>query len=381
MRAAESIDRVLTRAVESSAAAGIVALASDGSGVCYAGALGRREIGGATAMTLDTLFSIASMTKAITSVAALRLVEQGRITLDEPLAARLPALGAVPVLDGFDADGAPRLSAQRGTITLRHLLTHTAGFAYPGWNPNVTRYRIARGGSIPQFTMPLVREPGDRWEYGTNIDWVGRLVEELSGDTLEDHFRRHIFAPLGMHDTSYHLDDHRRARLATRHQRQPDGSLRTIPGALPDRPAYYNGGGGLFSTGPDYLRFLRALLGGGTLDGVRLLRPETVREIARNQIGDLAVQPLPSDDPTFSNRVEPFPGTVTKWGLAGMINTEPTGGGRSAGSWAWGGLYNTYFWLDPTRRVTGLILTQVLPFWDGPVLDALAEFERAVYRG
>ena len=210
-------------------------------------------------------------------------------------------------------------------------------------------------------------------------DWVGRLVERVSGQSLEDYFREHILDPLGMADTSFVLGPDRRARLAARHQRQPDGSLLAVEVTLPERPASYSGGGGLFSTGPDYLRFLRMLLGGGRLDGARLLRSETVAELARNQIGELTVGAPRSVEPNVSNDFEFFPGMVKKFGFGGLITTEPAPTGRSAGSWSWAGAFNTYFWVDPTRRVAGLLLTQILPFCDRAVLDLFDRFEHAVY--
>jgi CubicO group peptidase (beta-lactamase class C family) len=188
-----------------------------------------------------------------------------------------------------------------------------------------------------------------------------------------------------MADTSYQLRPDQDARRAVRYQRQLDGSLKAVEEGIqprppgPQRPAAYDGGGGLYSTGPDYLRFLRMLLDGGQLDGVRLLHPETVAEMARNQIGELTVRPLRSQVPDISNDVEFFPGMVKRWGFGGLINTERAPTGRSAGSWSWAGLNNTYFWVDPTHGVAGVLLTQVRPFGDPAVLDLLARFEHAVY--
>ena len=361
-------DRVLAHAVDAGDVPGVVALAADESGVIYAGAFGRRALDRGPAMTPDTVFAIASMTKPVTSVAALQLVEQGRVTLDEPLGERLPELAALRVLDGFDAAGAPRFRAPRRPITLRHLLTHTAGFAYPHWNADLLRYQQSSGAPIPFQQLPPVADAGERWEYGTNTNWVGLLVERLSGQSLEDYFRAHILDPLGMADTGHLLPPERRARLATCYQRRADGALTPI-----------DGGGGLFSTGPDYLRFLRMFLGDGQVDDARLLRAGTVAMLAENQIGALDAGDLDTTMPDSSNDVRFFPGMVKRWGLAGLITTERAPTGRSAGSWAWAGLYNTYFWVDPTRHIAGLLLTQLLPFCDRAVLDLFAAFERAVY--
>ena len=263
------------------------------------------------------------MTKAVTSVAAMQLVEQGRIGLDEPVGERLPELAAIQVLDGFDADGAPRLRAPRRAITLRHLLTHTAGFVYDIWNADMLRYH--ESAAIPgiiecknaTLQLPLAFDPGDRWDYGINIDWVGKAVERLSGQSLEAYFREHIFGPLGMADTGFVIGAEQRSRLAGMHVRQPDGSLQAIPFEVPQEPEFYMGGGGLYSTGPDYLNFLRMLLGGGQLGQARVLRPETVAEMGQNQIGELTVGLLKTSVPGSSNDAEFFPG----WSRSGASAT------------------------------------------------------------
>jgi methyl acetate hydrolase len=366
MEVRTAIDRVLEEAVVRGDVPGVVAVAGDDRGTVYEGAFGKRSAGGDAEMTVDTVFWVASMTKAITSVAALQQVEQGRLSLDEPLHDVLPELGRIKVLDGFAADGTPRLRDPRRPITLRRLLTHTAGFVYDIWNADMGRYMKHQG--IPgiiecrnvTLQTPLMFDPGDRWDYGINIDWAGKAVEKVTGQTLEEYFRDRIFGPLGMASSGFVLDADRRARLAAMHARMPDGTLSPIPFEIPQQPEFFMGGGGLYSTAGDYLRFLRALLGGGTLDGAQILRPETVAEINRNQI-------------------EFFPGMVKKWGLACMITTEAAPTGRSAGSLAWAGLGNTYYWLDPAKQVAGVICTQILPFGDAKVLDLFAGFEQAVY--
>lgn len=386
MVVASGVDQVLERAVASGEVPGVVALAADDGGIIYEGAFGKRTLGQETDMTLDTSVWIASMTKAVTSVAAMQLVEQGAITLDEPLAERLPELAAVQVLDGFDDAGVPRLRAPQRQITLRHLLTHTAGFVYDIWNADMLRYH--EHASVPGIIecknktlgLPLAFDPGQRWDYGISIDWVGQTVERLSGQSLEAYFREHIFGPLGMRDTGFVLGPDQRARLSGMHFRLPDGSLQVIPFEVPQEPEFFMGGGGLYSTGPDYLSFLRMLLGGGQLGDVRVLRAETVAEMGRNQIGELTVGLLKSSIPGSSNDAEFFPGMVKKWGLGYMISTEEAPTGRSAGSLAWAGLANTYYWIDPTRRLTGVILTQILPFADARVLNLFEQFERAIYR-
>jgi methyl acetate hydrolase len=323
-------------------------------------------------MTLDTVFWLASMTKAITSVAAMQLVERGLLELDAPL----EQLARVQVLDGFDADDAPRLRAPKRPITLRHLLTHTAGFGYDTWNAELARYASGtplRG--LAALGGPLVFDPGDRWEYGVSTDWVGRVIEDVSGVSLEDYFRAHIFEPLDMRDTGFLLRSDQRSRLASVHRREADGTLTVSDFAMAQPPEWYMGGGGLYSTAPDYIRFLQALLRGGA----PILRAESVAEMLRNQIGSLDAGVLRTVNSLMSNDHDPFPGMPIRWSLCGMLTLESCPQGRSAGSMAWAGMANTYFWLDPVRKVAGVLLTQILPFADPKVLELYGRFERAVY--
>ncbi len=385
MQALERIDETFRQAVAAGDVPGVVAMAADDRGVIYEGAFGTRDLGGGTAMTRDTVFRIASMTKTLTSVAALQLVEQGILALDAPVPDIDPALSAPLVLEGFDAANAPILRPVRRAITLRHLLTHTAGFSYEAWNANTLRYVAASGmpststGKLAALRLPLAFDPGERWHYGINIEWVGRIVEAVSGKKLDAYLRQHVTAPLGMADTSYVAAPAQRARQASVHQRAPDGALAPLPLETQFTPEFWPGGGGLYSTAPDYLAFLRMLLGGGSLDGVRILRPETVALMAQNHCGGLAAGILATTTPERSNDVDLFPGSPLRWGLAGMINVEAGPQGRSAGTLSWGGIFNSYFWLDPTRRVAGIIMTQILPFADARVLGLYGRFERGVY--
>ncbi len=385
MKSLPQIDQVLRQAVEAGEVPGVVAVAGTTDDTLYEGAFGKREIGKPEAMTSDTVCWIASMTKAITSAAAMQLVEQGKLALDAPIGEVLPALRAPQVLEGFDAKGAPRLRPAKRPITLRHLLTHTAGFGYDIWNADIGRYMEQAG--IPgiitcenkALTTPLTFDPGERWDYGINIDWVGKAVEAVSGERLDAYLRDHILAPLGMKDTMFVLGPSQRARLAGMHARGPDGALQPIPFEVPQQPEFFMGGGGLYGTAPDYLRFVRMILRGGTLDGAQVLKPETVALMAQNHIGDINVCTLKTAMPAYSNDADLFPGMVQKWGLSFCINTERGPAGRSPGSLAWAGLANTYFWIDPTRRVGGVILTQILPFADPRVLGLFEKLERGVY--
>jgi CubicO group peptidase (beta-lactamase class C family) len=379
------LDRVLRDAIEAREVPGVVALAANDRGLIYQGAFGVRDLAAGGAMTLDTAFRIASMTKAVTSVAAMQLVERGRLGLDGPVPAIDPALNSPQVLEGFDAAGQPRLRPAKRPVTLRHLLTHTAGFTYDWSNPNTARYMQVTGmpvmssGRRAALCQPLAFDPGEKWEYGINIDWVGRIIEEISGQPIEAYLRQHVCGPLGMDDTSFIPTGEQRARLAPVHQRQPDGTLAPTTFDLPVNPEFHGGGGALYSTGRDYLTFLQMLLDGGELNGARILRPETVALIHRNHIGDLQAGRLPSIVPERAHDFELFPGMKVRWGLAYMLNLAPGPNGRSADSGSWAGIFNSYYWLDPARRVAGVILEQFLPFADPAMLRLYGQFERGVY--
>jgi CubicO group peptidase (beta-lactamase class C family) len=379
------IDEVLRAATDRGDVPGVVAMAATRDGTCYEGAFGRRALPDGAAMTAGSVFWIASMTKAITSTAAMQLVEQGKLALDRPIADVLPELAAPQVLEGFDAAGEPKLRAAARPITLRHLITHTAGFCYDIWNPQVARYVERK--EIPSiFTcqnaalmLPLAFDPGQRWEYGVNIDWIGKAVERVSGQRLGDYFAEHLFGPIGMKDTGFKLTPERRARLVGMHSRGEGGALAPMEFETPQEPEFEMGGGGLYGTAADYLAFARVFLTEGRAeDGRQVLRPETVRLMAENAMGELNVRALPAAPP-YSNEAEFFPGMVKKWGLGFMISTEAVPGGRSAGSLAWAGLGNTYFWIDPAKGVAGVILMQLIPFADVKALAVFAGFETAVY--
>ena len=380
------VDAALRSAVDAGEVPGVVAMAATDRGLLYEGAFGRPARGGVEAMTPDTVFRIASMTKAITSIAAMQLVEQGKLALEAPVPDIDPTIGAPRVLEGFDAAGAPCLRPAKRPITLRHLLTHTAGFAYDMWNPTLGRYLQSAGlplrssGRVASIRMPLLFDPGERWEYGINTDWVGRLVEAASGLPLDVYFRERLFGPLGMMDSGFVTTEAQRARQAGLHQRETDGTLVPQPLEPPATAAeFWSGGGPLYSTGRDYLQLLQMLLHGGQWNGARVLRPETVALMHANHTGDLPAGVMRTARPEMSNDVDLFPGTRVRWGLGYMLNLDPGPSGRSAGTVSWGGIYNTYYWLDPGRRVAGVILTQILPFADARVLGLYGRFERAIY--
>jgi methyl acetate hydrolase len=374
----EEIDRALQATVSAREIPGVVAMAANGQSVVYEGVFGFRNTATASRMSTDTVFRIASMVKLLTSVAALQLVERGKLKLDEPADNIDPTLGPAQVLAGFDAKGAPQLRPAQRPITLRHLLTHTSGLSYPLWDSNVVRYlKVARGNpGLPR--MPLMFEPGSRWGYGGSLDRVGRMVEITGGQSLDRYFGDHITGPLGMGDTGFTLTEEQRARRANLHVRDANGRL--LPQSLEKAnvPKARSGGGGIYSTAPNYLVLLQALLNGGSLRETSILRPETVALMAENQIGNLKAGILKTTNPALSNDVDLFPGVALRWGLGHMINIDPVPGGRKAGSLTWAGLLNTYYWIDPTTRIAGVIMMQVLPFADRKALAAYRQFEHGI---
>jgi CubicO group peptidase (beta-lactamase class C family) len=379
-------DALLRQAVTNGDVPGVVALATDRDGALYEGGFGERVQGGGAAMAPDTVVWIASMTKAITATAAMQLVEQGKLHLDRPAREVVPALAEVRVLDGFDDAGKPVTRPPARPITLRQLLTHTAGFSYEIWQQPIVRYQEATGtpGIIScenrALTTPLLFDPGERWEYGINIDWAGKMVEAVSGQKLGAYLKANVFEPLGMRDTAFRITDDMRKRLAKIHQRGEGDRLEPqLELEIPQSPEFEMGGGGLYGTLPDYAKFIRMILNRGKADGQQVLKPETVETMSTNQMGACRVCGLKTAMPPLSNDAEFFPGMPKTWGLSFMINTERAPTGRNPGSLAWAGLANSYFWIDPVAGIGGVYATQVLPFADKKALPLYFAFEKEVY--
>jgi methyl acetate hydrolase len=387
MQSKSQIDETLRQKADAKEIPGVVVMAATPDEVFYQGAFGKRDLSKDDAMTADSVFWIASMTKAITSAGAMQLVEQGKLSLDDPIGKVLPDLANPQVLEGFDAKGEPKLRPAKKPITLRHLMTHTAGFAYNMWNGDVLQYMEKTG--TPAATtcknaalkVPLMTDPGTRWEYGINIDFVGKAVEAATGQRLEAYLRDHLFAPLGMKDTAFKIGDDQRKRLVGMHRREADGSLTTIPFEIEQDPEFHMGGGGLYGTAGDYIKFTQMILNKGSSNGNQILKPETVALMGQNHIGELNMTKMNSAVAFATNDVDLYPDMVKKWGLSFLINTAKTPEGRSADSLAWAGLANTYYWIDPSRQVAGVILMQVLPFADKKCLETFAAFEHGVYAG
>ena len=386
MSVKQSADELLRNATVEGAVPGVVAGVTNSDGILYLGGFGERVLGGGEEMTPDTVGWLASMTKGLTSAAAMQLVERGLLDIDAPAARVVPALGEVPVLEGFDHDGKPRTRSPRRAVTLRHLLTHTAGFSYEIWNASILAYQTATGtpGIIScqraALDTPLLFDPGERWEYGINLEWVGKMVEAASGQRLGEYFRDHLLQPLGMHSTAFRITDAMRTRLAKIHQRGEDGAL--IPQMdleIPQDPEVELGGAGLYGTIGDYLCFIRMILNRGRIDGEQILTPESVDAMCENQMGASRVTAVETVIPPYSNDAEFFPGMPKTWSFGFMINMESAPTGRSAGSLGWAGLANSYFWIDPAKGIGGAYLSQVLPFADEKSLPLYLAFERTVY--
>jgi len=372
------LDQRLRIAVDRGEVAGLVVVASDRKGVIYTGAFGTSDVGHGRPMTSSTIFRIASMTKPITSTALMQLVEQHRIGLDDRADKYLPAFKNLQVFDSFDDQSrAYALRPAKRPPTVRELMTHTSGLAYNFVSPVVRDFTPRRGESYE--VGPLLFDPGERWHYGPSTYWIGRIVESVSGMTLEAYLRERLFDPLAMPDTSFNVRPEEQSRVATVHLRQRDGSLTEQPATAIPVVTQFRGDGGLFSTAADYIRFEQMVLNDGALNGHRVLAPETVRAMAQNQIGTLGVVALKTAMPERSSDFTFVDDGRDKWGLGFLTTARQVAGKRSAGSLSWGGIDNTYFWIDQQRGIAGVILMQMLPFADVKALNVYDAFERGIY--
>jgi CubicO group peptidase (beta-lactamase class C family) len=381
--ASTALDTSLRSAIERKDVPGVVALITDRKGVIYQGAFGVADVATGRPLTSDALFRIASMTKPVTSLALMQLVEQGKIGLDDPAEKYLPELANPQVIESFDAaTGAYQLRPASKVPTVRQFLTHTSGMGYPFTSAILRDFKPRAGETYP-LGGPLLFDPGTRWHYGTSLDVVGRLVEVVSGQKLEDYFREHIFIPLKMNDTSYNVPEAKGPRLVAQQQR--DGAKMDGPVVLQIPPlvgltiAEPIGGGGLASTADDYGRFMRMFLNGGELDGVRVIKAETVKQMSQNQIGVVSVPALKTALPRSVDFTFIADGR-DKWGFGFLITADQVPGKRSPGSLSWGGINNTYFWIDPARGIAGTIMMQYLPFADPKALAVYDAFERGAYQ-
>ncbi len=378
-----TINEVLQEAVAAGDVPCVVAMAADDSGLIYEGAAGPRAAGQSDPVSADSMFRIASMTKMVCTVAALQQVERGNLRLDDLVETHRPEFADIRVLEGFDGD-TPRLRPAASKATVKQLMTHTSGLSYWFWNADIVRWEKATGagnalsGLASTFSAPMVADPDTRFEYGINTDWLGRVVEATSGQPLDAYFREHITGPLGMTNSTFMMSPQQRANAVPVHVQGEDGSWGATAVDWNQKPDWWAGGHGLYSTPRDYLRFQRALLGGGAVDGVRILDRATLDAAFIDQIGDKNFPAtIRTADPGSSCDFNAGPGH--KWGLGLLLNGQQQSGMRAAGSGAWAGICNTHFWVDPTTRLTGAIYSQFLPFVTPKSMQMYANFERALY--
>ena len=379
------IDDLLNEAAAAGDVPGAAAAVLDRDGVIYQGVGGRVRVDGDAEVTPNTIFWLASMTKALVAVGALQLVERGRLDLDAEVASIVPEFGELQVLEGYDGDE-PRLRPPASRATVRQLLTHTSGVGYLFLDADVARWHELTGVAEPLecspdfLRAPLVADPGTRWDYGAGFDWAGRVIEEITGTTLDSYLVENVFAPLGMGDTTFRLRDDQRERLMPIHHRTADGGLDVDDELeLPHQPPMSCGGHGSYGTLGDYSRFLRMLLRGGELDGERILRPETVELAASPQLGAIELpKEMASADHELSNDVVALP-FEQSFGLGFNLMLEDIPGMRKAGSFSWSGLANCYYWIDPASGLAGVFLTSVLPFFDERILMRVAQLEMTAY--
>ncbi len=364
---------------------GVVAAVTDREGDIFVGVAGAAELGGGP-MRPDTVLAAFSTTKAITGTVALQLAEEGRLDLDAPARRYVPQIGELRVIEGLDAQGQPRLRAPRSEITTRMLLLHTAGLGYAFCNEIYDRLAREHGqpgvatASMASLMTPLLFEPGTRWEYGSGVDWAGLVIESITGRRLGAAMAERVLAPLGMTSTAFTLTPDMQARRASLHRREADGALTALPDfVLPQPPEIDMGGHGLYSTVPDYMKFIRMWLNDGAGPEGPVLRPETVQMAVRNGLGALKIRGLPGVRPHVSNDVEFFPGQPKSWALSFMVNDVDAPTGRPAGSLGWAGLANLYYWIDRRNGIGGFWGTQLLPFADAASFGGYLAFETAVY--
>ncbi|MGY4317473.1 serine hydrolase domain-containing protein [Bradyrhizobium sp. JR3.5] len=364
---------------------GVVAMVTDRHRNIYEGAAGKRRLDQAADMTTDSVFAIFSTTKAITGTAVLQLVEEGKLDLDAPAKTYAPDLGKLRVIEGFDDKGEPRLRAPKRDITTRMLMVHSAGLGYDFINHTYNRLAQEKGqpsvitASKASLMTPLLFDPGERWEYGTNLDWCGQIVEAITGRRLGEVFKTRIFEPLGIQDTAFELTDAMRRRLAGIHARNADGSLTPMDFELPANPEIHMGGHGLYGTIGDYMRFIRMWLNDGAGEHGRVLKAETARMAEKNHLGNSKVTAITGVITSLANDAEFFPGQSKSWALSFMINDEQAPTGRPAGALGWAGLANLFYWIDRQNGFGGFWATQILPFGDPTSFIGYINLETAFY--
>jgi CubicO group peptidase (beta-lactamase class C family) len=370
------IDTFLRSEVDTGHVPGVVAIVVSRDAVIYSGAFGKQCAADNVAMRENTIFQIASMTKPITSVAVMRLVEDGKVCLDDPVSKYIPSLAQPRVIASVNAATGEYTTRPTSEITIRQLLCHTSGVGYEFCNH--TLHFLQEKTGKDSRDLPLLHDPGQRWTYGMGTQVLGEVVEAVSHQTLDQYLQDTILGPLEMVDTTFALPQGKLQRLVTIHH-YPDGKLTEIPNP-PSDAKVVRGDYGLRSTARDYTRFLQMLLGGGQLGKVRILNAESVTMMTTNQIGNLVIELQPAELPAVAQAF-PLGAGRDKFGLGFQVAVvnEPQPHLRSAGSFSWGGIYNTHFWADPQQGIAAVLLMQVLPYYDRRCVDVLTGFEQRVY--
>ena len=377
-----TLQKTLDEAVAKNQVPFVVGMTGNAAGVTFSGAAGEAAPGRAAAA--DTVFRIFSMTKALGSTAAMILIDRGEMDFDTPVESVLPEFAEMRVVEGWDGD-TPRLRAPKVKATARHLATHTSGLEYEFWRAEPAEYLARTGhpsvlsGLKASMFYPMTTDPGTRWGYGPSIDWLGLMVEKISGQRIDAFLKANVFDPLGMADTDVEVRPHMASRLAGVKARGEDGRFGDFELAPPSNPEVYGMGHALYSTPQDYLRFLRMLLNRGALDGQRVLSEAGVARMLENHMGPLTFEKMVTVAPPITADFDPFEGTTKTHSFGFMRNEQDIPGRRRAGSQSWAGVLNTHYWFDPTADVAGLIMTQSLPFVEPPFMAAYDAFERSAY--
>jgi CubicO group peptidase (beta-lactamase class C family) len=365
---------LLDAAAAKGAVHGIAAVVVDRDGELFHHAAGEANA--------RTMFRNASMTKAVATTAALQLVEQGEIGLDDAVESVLPEFGTLQVLDGFDANDKARLRAPASKATIRQLMTHSTGLGYFFLSESLSRYHAVTGaphaltGLKASLSVPMVHDPGTAWEYGVNTDWLGLVVEKVSGQSFAAYLKQHVYEPLRMNESTFAPTAEHRSRLLRVMQRRTDGKLEPSPLDLPATSEWESGGHGSYGTIQDYGRFVQAWLN----DGRGVLKPETAQMALQDHLGKIKLpEVVKSQVPVLANDVPSLP-LKQSWGLGFHLMLENVPGMRSAGTADWAGVFNSYYWIDRKKGVGGVLMTQLLPFFDGAVVETLMAFETAVYQ-
>lgn len=381
-------DHVLSATVgRAGGAPGVVAMATDRTADFYQGSAGVRQLGTDQAMTLDSVMCIFSTTKAVTGTAVMQCVEEGLLSLSDPAKKYVPDIAEIKVLDGFDASGKPKLRAPKSDITVEQLMLHTSGFCYEFFSDDDLKYRTAS--EIPtvvsctydSIRTVLLHDPGEKWTYGVNIDWLGKIVENLRSKRLGEVMAERIFGPLGITDMAFTMTPSMASRRAVLHDRAQDGKLTPLPDLVLEQPPKMDmGGHGLYGTVGEYMKFIRMFLNDGNGPNGRVLKAETVDLMSQNHLGTLKSGGWKTSIPSLSNDGEFFPDVTKSWGYTFQINDEPTPSGRPAGSLMWAGLGNLFYWIDRKNGIGGFWGSQILPFQDVASYPGFVDFETAVYR-